>query len=200
MDVAVSSRHMEISPALRASVIEKIGRLDRYVDGMERADVHFSEERNPRIENKELCEVTLQGRGHYVRAKVAAADPFAAVDAAVAKLEHQLLKLKSRLVARYHGKVNGAKVRPRDDEADTESDDTLDLAEAEAEAVLGAEPEPVVVKTKRFVMSPMTLDEAMLQMDMLSHRFFLFVRAETGAPSVLYQRDEGDLGLIEIST
>jgi putative sigma-54 modulation protein len=189
---------MEISPALRASVIEKIGRLDRYVDGMERADVHFSEERNPRIENKELCEVTLQGRGHYVRAKVAAADPFAAVDAAVAKLEHQLLKLKSRLVSRYHGKVNGAKVRPRGDEAEFESDDTLDLAEAEA--AIAAEAEPVVVKTKRFVMSPMTLDEAMLQMDLLSHRFFLFVRAETGAPSVLYQRDEGDLGLIEIST
>jgi putative sigma-54 modulation protein len=191
---------MEVSPALRAIVIEKIGRLDRYVEGMERADVHFSEERNPRIENKELCEVTLQGRGHFVRAKVAAADPFAAVDAAVEKLEHQLLKLKSRLVTRYHGKANGAKTRSRSEEPESESDDTLDLAEAEAEETLVAEPEPVVVKTKRFVMSPMTLDEAMLQMDMLSHRFFLFVRAETGAPSVLYQRDEGDLGLIEIST
>lgn len=187
MDIAVSSRHMEVSPALRASVIDKIGRLDRFVEGMERADVHFSEERNPRIENKELCEVTLQGHGHYIRAKVAAADPFAAVDAAVEKLEHQLLKLKSRLVARYHGKANGAKVRARSNEPET--DDTLE-----------PEPEAVVVKTKRFVMSPMTLDEAMLQMDLLSHRFFLFVRAETGAPSVLYQRDEGDLGLIEIST
>jgi putative sigma-54 modulation protein len=186
---------MEVSPSLRAIVIDKIGRLDRYLDGMERADVHFSEERNPRIENKELCEVTLQGRGHYVRAKVAAADPFAAVDAAVEKLEHQLVKLKSRLVSRYHGKANGAKVRSRG-EPRLESESTLDVAEPE----VPAEPEPVVVKTKRFVMSPMTLDEAMLQMDLLSHRFFLFVRAETGAPSVLYQRDEGDLGLIEIST
>jgi putative sigma-54 modulation protein len=195
VDVAVSSRHMEVSPALRASVVEKIGRLDRYLDGMDRADVHFSEERNPRIENKEICEVTLQGRGHIVRAKVAAADPFAAVDAAVEKLEHQLLKLKSRLVTRYHGKANG-KVRPRGEEP--ESDETLDLAEAEA--AVAAEVEPVVVKTKRFVMSPMTLEEAMLEMDMLSHKFFLFVRAESGAPSVLYQRDEGDLGLIEISS
>ena len=82
MDIAVSSRHMEVSPSLRAAVIDKIGRLDRYVD-MDRADVHFSEERNPRIENKEICEVTLQGHGHYVRARVAAADPFAALDAAV---------------------------------------------------------------------------------------------------------------------
>jgi ribosomal subunit interface protein len=190
---------MEVSPALRASVIDKIGRLDRYVDGMERADVHFSEERNPRIENKEICEVTLQGRGHYVRAKVAAADPFAAVDVAVEKLEHQLLKLKSRLVARYHGKVNGAKVRPRGGEEESE-EETLDLAQAEAEEAQVVYVGPVVVKTKRFVMSPMTLDEAVLQMELLDHRFFLFVRAETGAPSVLYQRDEGDLGLIEIAT
>jgi ribosome hibernation promoting factor len=199
VDVAVSSRHMEVSPALRASVIDKIGRLDRYVEGMERADVHFSEERNPRIENKEICEVTLQGHGHYVRAKVAAADPYAAVDAAVEKLEHQLLKLKSRLIARYHGRVNGAKVRTRGAEVEPD-DDTRDLAEAEGEQALSGEPEPVVVKTKRFIMNPMTLEEAMLQMEMLDHRFFLFVRVETGAPSVLYQRDEGDLGLIEIST
>jgi len=189
---------MEVSPALRASVVDKIGRLERYVDGMERADVHFSEERNPRIENKEICEVTLQGHGHHVRAKVAAADPFAAVDAAVEKLEHQLLKLKSRLVARYHGKLNGAKVRPRGSDVESEGE-TGDLAAAEAEQALAAEPEAAVVKTKRFVMNPMTLEEAMLQMEMLDHRFFLFVRAETGAPSVLYQRDEGDLGLIEIS-
>jgi putative sigma-54 modulation protein len=190
---------MEVSPALRASVIEKVGRLDRYLDGMERAEVHFSEERNRRIENKEICEVTLQGRGHIVRAKVAAADPFAAVDAAVEKLEHQLLKLKSRLVTRYHGKANG-KVRPRSEGpvSEADSDETLDLSEAEA--AVAAEVEPVVVKTKRFVMNPMTLDEAMLEMDMLSHKFFLFVRAETGVPSVLYQRDEGDLGLIEISS
>jgi putative sigma-54 modulation protein len=193
---------MEVSPSLRAAVIDKIGRLDRFVE-MDRADVHFSEERNPRIENKEICEVTLQGQGHYVRARVAAADPFAAVDAAVEKLEHQLLKLKSRLVARYHGKANGAKVRPRA-AGEVESDDTLDLAEvgpeAEPAAEFEVEPAARIAKTKRFEMKPMSLDEAILQMDLLSHRFFLFVRAETGAPSLLYQRDEGDLGLIEIST
>jgi putative sigma-54 modulation protein len=100
LEITVSARHTEISPALRAAAEEKIGRLSRFLDGMHRAEVHFSEEHNPRIAAKEVCEVSLEGRGHHVRCKVAAADGFAAIDLAVEKLEHQLYKLKSKLVPR----------------------------------------------------------------------------------------------------
>jgi len=96
----VSARHTDISPALRAAAEDKIGRLSRFLGGMDRADVHFSEEHNPRIAAKEVCEVSIQGHGHHVRCKVAAADGFAAVDLAVEKLEHQLYNLKSKLVPR----------------------------------------------------------------------------------------------------
>jgi putative sigma-54 modulation protein len=100
LEITVSAQHTDISPALRAAAEEKIGRLSRFLDGMERADVHFSEEHNPRIVDKEVCEVTLEGRGHHVRCKVAAADGFAAVDRAVDKLEHQLHKLKTKQMPR----------------------------------------------------------------------------------------------------
>ena len=100
MDITVSSRHVEVAPALRAAAIDKIGRLERYLEDMDRAEVHFSAEHNPRIEQREICEVTISGPGHVVRAKVTAADQFAAIDAAVAKLEHQLHKLKSKLLRR----------------------------------------------------------------------------------------------------
>jgi putative sigma-54 modulation protein len=100
LEITVSARHTAISPALRAAAEEKIGRLSRFLDGMDRAEVHFSEEQNPRISAKEVCEVTLEGRGHHVRCKVAAVDGFAAIDLAVEKLEHQLYKLKSKLVPR----------------------------------------------------------------------------------------------------
>ena len=83
MDITVSARHMDISAALRAAAEEKIGRLSRFEDGILRAEVHFSEERNPRIPDKEVCEVTMEGGGHHVRCKVSAADPFAAIDLAV---------------------------------------------------------------------------------------------------------------------
>ena len=104
MDITVSSRNVEVSANLKAVTAEKIGKLDRYLEGMDRADVLFSEERNPRIEQREVCEVVIQGHGRHVRARVAAADQFAAVDAAVAKLETQLHKLKSRLDDKHHGR------------------------------------------------------------------------------------------------
>jgi putative sigma-54 modulation protein len=100
LEITVSARHTDISPALRAAAEEKIGRLSRFLDGMDRAEVHFSEEHNPRISAKEVCEVSLEGGGHHVRCKAAAADGFAAIDLAVEKLEHQLYKLKSKLVPR----------------------------------------------------------------------------------------------------
>ena len=102
----MSDRHVEVPPAVKAAAVDKIGRLDRYVDGMDRAEAHFSEEQNrPHRAAGGAARSRCSGpRPRQVRAKVAAADQFAAVDAAVAKLETQLHKLKNRLVAKYHGK------------------------------------------------------------------------------------------------
>jgi len=94
--VLISSRHAEVSPVLRAEAERKIGRLSRHLAALERAEVHFSEERNPRIADREVCEVTVEGHGHHLRCTVAARDGFAAVDAAVDKLEHQIQRLKGR--------------------------------------------------------------------------------------------------------
>ncbi len=174
----MSSRNVEISPSLRGTATEKVGRLGRFVDGMERADVLFSEERNPRIELREVCEVTMYGHGRLVRARVDAADHFAAIDGAVAKLEVQLHKLKSRLIAKHHGKGH---VGPKSAAA---------AADAEEEP-------PRLVKTKRFAMKPMTTDEAILQMELLGHEFFFFANADTGDFAVVYRRADGDIGLIE---
>ena len=116
MQVTVSSRHTDVPDNLRSVAEEKIGRLDRFLDGMDRAEVHFSQERNPRITEREICEVTLEGHGHYVRCKVHAPDGFVAIDRAVAKLEHQLHKLKSKLKRRKHASGPGGRRRrrPRD--------------------------------------------------------------------------------------
>lgn len=103
MDITVSARHIDISPALRAAAEEKFGRLSRFGGAIERAEVHFLEERNPRIAQREVCEVSFHTRGRLVRARAAAADPFAAIDLAVEKVEHQLHSLKTKVVARQHG-------------------------------------------------------------------------------------------------
>jgi putative sigma-54 modulation protein len=112
VEITVSARHLDISPALKAAAESKFGRLSRFLDGIDRAEVHFVEEKNPRIAAREVCEVTVEGAGHRVRAKAAAADTFAAIDLAVDKLEHQLVTLKSKLVRRNHGTRHGVVVTP----------------------------------------------------------------------------------------
>jgi ribosomal subunit interface protein len=104
VEVQVSGRKVQLSPALRQAVETKLGRLERFLRGEHRAEVVFLEERNGRIADKrDVCEVLIDGAGHHLRARVAAPDPFAAIDAAVTKLEHQLHKAKSRV----HGKGAG---------------------------------------------------------------------------------------------
>ena len=177
----MSSRNIDLSDGLRSAATEKIGRLHRFLDGMDRAEVHFLEEKNPRIaDKKDVCEVTMAGHGHHVRVKVAAADPFAALDAAVNKLEHQLHKLKTKIVARNHPRPARPAPGLPADELDAQQ---LDPAR--------------IVKTKSFVMRPMTPDEAALQMDLLGHDFFFFSNAETGRSGVVYRRRSGDIGLID---
>lgn len=196
MDVTVSSRNVDLTEALRGAAEEKIGRLDRYLDGMERAEVHFFEERNPRIADKDVCEVTMSGHGHHVRAKVAASDPFAAVDAAVSKLEHQLHKLKTKLVSRSHPRR-----RPEPPPAalvGSPVGDDLPPLPLEDEPVRSEDDGAVrIVKSKRFTMKPMTPEEAVLQMELLGHSFYFFSNAETGRCAVVYRRAVGDVGLID---
>jgi putative sigma-54 modulation protein len=187
MQVTVSGRHTTVSDALREQAIEKIGRLERYLDGMERAEVHFWEEHNARVADREICEVTMEGHGHHVRTKVSAPDGFTAIDLAVEKLEGQLRKLKSRLVARKH-----ARQRP---ELPT------DLV---PETLLPADevgPEPIyrIVKAKRFEVRAMDPQEAALQMDLLNHDFYVFTNSETDGAAVVYRRTDGDVGLIDVT-
>jgi putative sigma-54 modulation protein len=193
MEVTVSARHTEIPERLRLSVEEKIGRLGRFVEGMDRAEVHFTTHRNPRIAEPELCEVTLEGHGHFVRAKTSGADGYVAVDKAVAKLEHQLHKLKTKLQRQKKGGR-----RPIAPPVDALASDTLVLDAPETEPVVAEAPSvPKIVKVKRFAPMGMTADEAAQRMDLLGHGFFFFTNLDTGRAAVVYRREDGDIGLID---
>lgn len=194
MDVSVSSRNIELTDALRSAAEEKIGRLSRFLEGMDRAQVHFFEEKNPRIADKDVCEVTMEGHGYHVRAKVAAADPLAAVDAVAAKLEHQLHKVKTKLVSRNHPRGGRPAPAPADVEGLDEGDAVLP---AEAVGAPVEDPTTRIVKSKQFAMRPMTPEEAVLQMELLNHDFFFFSNADTGRTGVVYRRRSGDIGLID---
>jgi putative sigma-54 modulation protein len=193
VEITVSARHTEVSPALRTAVEEKIGRLSRFIEGMDHADVHFTQERNPRIADKEICEVTLEGHGHHVRCRVAAPDGFAAIDAAVGKMEHQLHKLKTKMKERRPRTGNGraAAVGAVTEDALALLEEGGDLDELDTGAG------PRIVKTKKHALKPMTPEEAVLQLDLVEHDFWFFTNADTGRAAVLYRRRDGDLGLID---
>lgn len=186
MDVTVSGRHTTVSEALRRQAEEKIGRLDKYLGGMDRAEVHFWEEKNPRIDEREICEVTMEGHGHHVRCKVAATDGFTAIDLAVDKLERQLRKLKTKVQKRTHSREK-VEIDPA-----LVPDSLLDAGEETREPVYN------IVKTKRFNVTDMDPTAAALQMDLLNHDFYVFRNADTGQAAVVYRRDDGDVGLIDV--
>jgi len=179
VEIAIRGRNVEISDALKDAVGEKLLRLQRFLEGMERAEVRFLEERNPRIAEREVCEVTVHGHGHVVRARASAPEILVAVDRVVEKLEHRLARLKGKLLGRSHPRrpvhANGAP--PLSAEEDT----------GDAQ----------IVRTKQFAIKPMTAEEASLQMELLGHSFFLFTDAETTVASVVYRRHDGHVGVIE---
>jgi ribosome hibernation promoting factor len=102
VEIIISCRHTHLSDSVESATRERVGRLAKYFDEVQRAEVHFDEEHNPRIADKELCEVLVDGHGHHLRAKAAAPDAIAAVEQAVNKLEHQLRKEKTKMVDRPH--------------------------------------------------------------------------------------------------
>ncbi len=191
MEISISSRHVRVTPRLEEVIREKIGDLDRYFEKLDSGVVHFAEARNPRISDKITCEVVIDGDGHHIRCKVAAPDPYAAVDLAEEKLTRQIRKLRTRLRRIRQGNET---IRV----AEGDSPKVVDLAgvgvEEHEDDVM-----PRIVKTKRFHIGPLTPDDAVLKMELLGHGFFFFVNKETSRAAVVYRRDDGDVGLIDVA-
>lgn len=177
MKLIVKGRHMAVTDPIREYAEEKIGRVAKIIDGEHmQTEVELWVEKNPSIENNQVVEVTVWTKGPVIRAKEAAPDMYAAIDLASDKLERQFRKFKGKIVDRHTGKHAMPMPAPV----------------VEPEVV-----EPSIVKTKTLEVKPMTPEEAILQLELLGHDFFIFASAETEALSVLYRRNDGDYGLLE---
>jgi len=183
MDVRLSAKRTELTPRLESYTTEKVNRLERFVDGLDHSEVHFVEEANPRITDRILCEITVEGHGHHVRAKHHAPDAFAAVDGTVDKLERQLRKLKTRLIRRWH--------------ASGDNQVLVDAGIPEADVETEAPAPPKIVKSKKFHIASMTAEEAVLELELVNHDFYFFHNSETLRAAIVYRRNDGDFGLID---
>jgi putative sigma-54 modulation protein len=183
MDVVIRGKNVKVSESLRTAATEHLTKLDRYANGFARAEVDFSEERNPRIADNQRCEVLVHVKGHLLKAHASATEPFAALSAVCDKVEHQVKRLKDKRVARVHPR----RIRTQRVEVPLLGDEE-DQEEAQPARI---------VKTKEFMIKPMSAEEALLQMDLLGHDFFLFTSSDTGRAAVIYRRNDGNFGLIE---
>ena len=170
MNINVRGKNVELTPALKEYVAKRLGKLDKYFDDLTDASVKLLVEKETH-----KIEVTIPVNGMILRGEEGTADMYASIDLVVEKLEKQISRYKGKLSKKSH-KV--------------EIKGTEKIVEAEVDE-LG------VVKTKRFAIKPMPVEEAIMQMDLVGHSFFVFSNAETEEVNVLYKRKDGNYGLIE---
>jgi putative sigma-54 modulation protein len=178
MDIVIKGRHLDVNPDLKTYAEDKIGRVAHILNGMAMStEIELFHERNRSIGEHEVAEVTLFTKGHVLRARETGSDMKSAIDKVAAKLERIARRYKERVVDRHAGKGAPQPAIPAEEPE--------------------AEPGPTIVKTKQVDLKPMSLEEAMLQLELLGHDFFLFASDETDELNVLYRRRDGDYGLLK---
>ncbi|MFH1538142.1 MAG: ribosome-associated translation inhibitor RaiA [bacterium] len=177
--IMIKGNNIKLTPALKDYVNEKIGRLTKYFEHLQSAEVELSCEDSRSADRSQKVEVTISANGTIFRCEEASVSMYASIDIAAEKLERQLRRYKERLCKKGRG--------PRVDKAKRFEPLPPEPEEDESE----------IVKTKRFSVKPMDPHEASLQMEMLNHSFFMFLNDQTEEINVIYKRRDGNYGLIE---
>jgi putative sigma-54 modulation protein len=178
MQFQVKGRNLEVSEAIRSYAEKKLGKLERQLPNP-RVELELAVENNPSITNNHVAEATIWTNGPVLRAREASSDIHASIDQLVAKLERQVRRYRSR----------GRSRRRRAARANGPSVESIPVV-AEAD-------EPRIVKTKQFTVQPMGPEEAVLQLELIGHDFFVFRDADSNDVNVVYRRNDGNYGLIE---
>ncbi|MBQ2954855.1 MAG: ribosome-associated translation inhibitor RaiA [Clostridia bacterium] len=171
MKITITGRNMKVGTRLTERIEKKLSKMNKYFKDDVEAQVKLSHENSVR----QIVEITLYLDGSILRAEETSNDMYMSIDKAIARLEGQIRRHRTKLEKRLHEDViEPAEDMPVWDEASDE-----------------------VVRVKRFEVKPMAVEDAIAQMDMLGHSFFLFVNAETGITSVVYRRNDGKIGMLE---
>jgi putative sigma-54 modulation protein len=187
MDVLVKGRNIPVTEALERYARDKVDRVARFFDeerSVSRAEVELIHERNRAISEPEVAEATLFINGSVLKASEASEDMYASIDRMSDKLERQVKRYRGRQIDRWQGQLKHAR----------------DATGAAAQPFVVEDEEELearIVRTKQFQMKPMSEEEAVLQLELLDHDFYVFTSADTGDINVVYRRRDGNYGLIE---
>ncbi|WP_197318557.1 ribosome hibernation-promoting factor, HPF/YfiA family [Saccharomonospora sp. NB11] len=224
MDIVIRGRNVEVPEHYRVHVADKMARLERYDRKVVRYEVELFHEPNRRqAKNCQRVEITGRGKGPTVRAEACAGDFYAALDAAINKLESRLRRSHDRRRVHYGRRapeslaeataagISAATTPSRgrsatavlEAPAEVETDeavstDSLDVPEPRWDDGVAPRQPGRVVREKQHSAEPMTIDDALYQMELVGHDFYLFNDADTGKPSVVYRRKGFDYGVIRL--
>ncbi|MBA3232328.1 MAG: ribosome-associated translation inhibitor RaiA [Propionibacteriales bacterium] len=205
MDVVVKGHHCELSDRFRSHVEDKLARLEKYDHRIIRVDVEVTSQANARLADQSTrVEITIRSKGPIVRAEAAAEDKMTALDKAVDRLTVQARKAADRRRI-HHGTrtptslaqamMNGA---PLSDTAPDGGPDNSTGEHKEGPITVQGDG-PLVVREKSHPASPMTLDQALYEMELVGHDFYLFMDKDEGIPAVVYRRKGYDYGVIRLT-
>jgi ribosomal subunit interface protein len=179
----VRGENIEVTPAIREYVASKVGKIEKYFDEVPEASAHVNlkiySDRNGK------AEVTIPLPNIVLRAEETSPDLYGSIDLVADKLERQMRKYKTKVNRKFR-RVSQPSEEYQPVDPDLLNDDKEDNG-----------PNLRIVRTKRFDLKPMNAEEAVLQMEMLGHDFFVFLDGETNSTNIVYKRDDGDFGLIE---
>jgi putative sigma-54 modulation protein len=178
MQLQVKGRNLEVSDAIRRYAEQKLAKLERQLKDP-RVELELTVERNPSISASQVAEATIWTRGPVLRAREASTDMHASIDQLVEKLERQVTRYRTR----------GRSRRRRAARANEPTPDTVPALQEESE--------PVIAKTKNFAVTPLSPQDAVLQLELIGHDFFVFRNDESDEVNVVYRRRDGQYGLIE---
>ena len=194
MDIVVRGRNVEVPDHYRQHVADKLARIERYDTKIIRSDVELLHEKNPR--QSEICqrvEITCRVRGPVVRAEACAADFYKALDLAVDRLERRFRQAADRRRV-HHGRHTPTSVAAATGAlVETVVEDQVDTDDGVIEDGPGR-----IVREKEHSAKPMTIEQALFEMELVGHDFFLFADADGGRPSVVYRRKGYDYGVIRL--
>jgi len=182
MEISINTRNVELTPRLRNLVERKTGRLVRYMNDLTDVRVDLSSQNTRSAQQRQVAQVTIRdSRGTILRAEERDSDMFAAIDSVIDKLYRQIKRYRDKRIKNRRGApiANDVLLEPLPFDEDISMDD-----------------EPVIVRRKRFTLLPMGSEEAIEQMELLGHSFFVFFDVEEEAVNVIYKRHDGNYGLL----
>jgi ribosomal subunit interface protein len=201
MEVVVTGRHCEVSERFREHVAEKLGRLEKHDHRIMRVQVEVEQERNPRQHDRAVrVELTAISKGPVIRAEAAAEDKMGALDLAMDKMAAQMRRAADRRRVHHgrHAPVSVGQALADAPEATDGADDSEVVTERKVGPITVTGDGPLVVREKSHGATPMTLDTALYEMELVGHDFYLFVDKDSERPSVVYRRRGYDYGVISL--